>query len=243
MSPDSRQESLAGRTAVVTGASRGIGLAVARTLAERGARLVMVARSEPALRAAAESVGGTAYACDVASADAVAGLAARVTGDLGSAPDILVNAAGYFDLAPIAQTSVEHFDGHIAINLRGPFLLIRAFLPQMLARRAGDVVSIGSVAGRVAFPSNGAYSASKFGLRGLHEVLAEEVRGTGVRATLLEPAATDTPLWDPLDPDGRPDLPSRSSMLRPEDVARAVAYVLSQPPGVEIPLLALRATR
>ena len=113
----------------------------------------------------------------------------------------------------------------------------------MLERGSGHVVSIGSVAGRVAFPGNGAYGASKFGLRGLHAVLAEEVGGTGVRATLIEPAATDTPLWDPLDPDARGDLPSRAAMLRPEDVARAVVYALAQPAGVEVSTLALRASR
>jgi NADP-dependent 3-hydroxy acid dehydrogenase YdfG len=90
---------------------------------------------------------------------------------------------------------------------------------------------------------NGAYGASKFGLRGLHQVLAEEVRGTGVRATLVEPSATDTPLWDPLDPDSRADLPSRSSMLSPDDIARAVVFALVQPAEVELSLLAIRSAR
>jgi NADP-dependent 3-hydroxy acid dehydrogenase YdfG len=112
----------------------------------------------------------------------------------------------------------------------------------MLARGHGHLVQLGSVAGRVAYPGNGAYSASKFGLRGLHEVLLQELRGTGVRATLVEPAATDTPLWDPLDPDGRDDLPSRAAMLRPEDVARAVVFAISQPRGVQIPVLAVEAS-
>jgi hypothetical protein len=91
---------------------------------------------------------------------------------------------------------VEAFDRMIAVNLRAAFLLMRAFVPGMLARGRGHIVTIGSVAGRQAFPSNGAYSASKFGVRGLHAVLAAELRGTGVRATFVEPAATDTPLWD-----------------------------------------------
>ena len=90
---------------------------------------------------------------------------------------------------------------------------------------------------------NGAYGASKFGLRGLHQVLAEEIRGSGVRATLIEPAATDTPLWDPLDPDSRDDLPSRSQMLTPDDVARAVVFALTQPAEVELSLLAIRSAR
>ena len=101
------------------------------------------------------------------------------------------------------------------------------------------VVNVGSVAGRKAFPQNGAYSASKFGLRGLHEVLLEELRGTGVRASLIEPAACDTPLWDPLDPDQDPYLPSRSAMLRPEDVADAVLFLATRPDDVQIPLLSI----
>ena len=86
---------------------------------------------------------------------------------------------------------------------------------------------------------NGAYSAAKFGVRGLHAVLDEELKGTGVRAALLEPAATDTPLWDPLDPDGREDLPSRAAMLDPARVADAVLYIVTRPPDVRIPALAV----
>jgi NADP-dependent 3-hydroxy acid dehydrogenase YdfG len=93
------------------------------------------------------------------------------------------------------------------------------------------------VAGRRAFPANGAYSASKYGQRGMHEVLAEELRGSGLRATLVEPAATDTPLWDALDPDADPNLPGRDAMLRPVDVAEAVVFAVTRPPHVRIPLL------
>ena len=115
--------------------------------------------------------------------------------------------------------------------------MIRAALPGMLERKSGVIVNIGSVAGRQAFPDNGAYAASKFGLRGLHEVLLEEIKGTGVGAALVEPGAVDTPMWDPLDPDADPGLPSRDQMLAAEDVAEAVRFVVTRPPGVAIPLL------
>ena len=149
-------------------------------------------------------------------------------------PDIIVNAAGAFALAPVAETSLESFDSILAANLRGPFLLIRTFLPRMLTRGSGHIVSIGSIAGRQAFPGNGAYSASKFGLRGLHAVLDAELKGSGVRATLVEPAATDTDLWDAVDRKTNPGLPERSAMLSAEAVADAVMFVLTRPAETHI---------
>lgn len=235
--------SLEGRTVLVTGASRGIGLAVARRLAAAGARLAMVARGEAELAQRARELSGESVPGDVASAAGAYEVARRAEAALGSAPEILVNAAGSFLLAPIAETEPEEFQLQLAVNLGAPFFLMRVFLPGMLARGSGHIVNVGSVAGRTSMAGNGAYSASKFGLRGLHQVLAEEIRGTGVRATLVEPSATDTALWDPLDPDARSDLPSRSSMLSPDDIARAIVYALGQPPEVEVSLLAIRSAR
>jgi NAD(P)-dependent dehydrogenase (short-subunit alcohol dehydrogenase family) len=232
---------LKGRTVLVTGASRGIGRAVAEAFCEAGAWVGLIARGEGGLREVADAVGGHAIPADVSSPQDVNRLADYVVDLLGTAPDILVNAAGAFELAPFAETDPARFERIVASNLHGPFLMIRAFLPLMLQRRSGHVIDVGSVAGRVPLPGNAAYGASKYGLRGLHEVLAEEIRGTGIRSTLVEPAATDTSLWDPLDPDRRTDLPSRVEMLRPADVARVVLFAASQPPGVEIPLVSVRA--
>jgi NAD(P)-dependent dehydrogenase (short-subunit alcohol dehydrogenase family) len=224
-----------GRTALVTGASRGIGRAVAQRLCAAGARVAMAARGEPELRAAAEAVGGHAVPADVADPASVDRLASRLGEMLdGEAPDILVNAAGAFRLAPIAEMDPADFEAQLAVNLRGTFLVIRAFLPAMLRRRSGHVLSIGSVAGRVAFPHNGGYAASKFGVRGLHSVLDAELRGTGVRATLVEPGATDTPLWDAIDSARHPGLPPREAMLSPDAVADAVLFALSRPPEVDV---------
>lgn len=232
---------LEGRTALVTGASRGIGLAVARAFAEEGAWVGMVARGADALRQAARGIGGHAVPADVSTPEGVHSLATYVGELLGDAPDIVVNAAGAFSLARLDRTDPAEFDRQLAVNLRGPFLVIRAFLPAMLQRRGGHLVTLGSVAGRAAFPENGAYAASKFGVRGLHEVLLQELRGSGVRATLVEPAATDTALWDAVDPDSRDDLPSRARMLRADDVARAVLFAAAQPAGVQIPAIAVEA--
>ncbi|MEX2570926.1 MAG: SDR family oxidoreductase [Gemmatimonadota bacterium] len=229
------------RTVLVTGASKGIGLAVARALAGSGAWVGMVARSEGPLAEAATEVGGEALPADVSSPESVDDLAARVTSRIGGAPDVVVNSAGAFSLASFVETDPESFDRQLAVNLRGSFLVTRAFLPAMLERGSGHIVHVGSVAGRLPLPGNAAYSASKFGLRGMHEVLVAELQGTGVRATLIEPAATDTPLWDDLDPDNRDDLPGRGQMLRPDQVARAIAFAIDQPSDVEVSLLAIRA--
>lgn len=234
---------LRGQTALITGASRGIGRAVAELFAQAGAWTGLVARGERDLAQVAAAVGGHALPADVSSPDQVHHLVSYIAEVLGGPPDLLVNCAGVFSLAPLAETDPVDFNRSVAVNLGGSFLLIRAFLPRMLERGRGHIISVGSVAGRTALPGNAAYGAAKFGLRGLHEVLAQEVRGRGVRATLVEPAATDTPLWDALDPDRRPDLPSRAEMLRPQDVARAVLFAATQPRTVEISSIAVRAAR
>jgi len=228
---------LAGRTALVTGASRGIGRSVALRLGEAGARVWGLGRSEAALREVAALTGGSSVVADLTDDVSVWDALDGLVESNGAPPDIVVNAAGVFGIAPTAEETVTSFDLEVAVNLRGPFLVVRALLPAMLERGSGLFVSVGSAAGRRAFPGNGAYSASKFGLRGFHEVLLEEIRGTGVRASLIEPAATDTALWDPLDPDRRPDLPDRADMLHAGDVADAALFVATRPGHVRVPLL------
>ncbi len=228
---------LAGRSALVTGASRGIGRRVAERLAEAGARVWCLARSAEAVTTLAGELGGDAVVADLADDAEVWAALDQVGDQLGGAPDIVVNAAGVFGLAAGHAESVRAFDESLAINLRGPFLVNRAVLPAMLERGSGLIVSIGSVAGRKALPGNAAYSASKYGLRGYHEVLLEELRGSGVRATLVEPAATDTGLWDPVQTATRDDVPQRSAMITVDDVADAVLFVATRPDSVRIPLL------
>ena len=137
-------------------------------------------------------------AADVTDAVGLAETLGQITRRLGGPPDIVVNAAGVFEPQDFTATSVEAFDRALDANLRGTFLVVRTLLPGMLQRGSGTIVSIGSIAGHRAFRGNAAYSASKFGLRGMHDVLCEEIKGTGVRATLVEPAATDTSIWDPV---------------------------------------------
>lgn len=226
---------LAGRLALVTGASRGIGAAAARALAEAGARVVRVSRTLPG-----DPQGPYLdLRCDLTDQAEVDDLAARVTGAQG-VPTVVVNNAGGFLLQPLERTTPAQFDQQIALNLRGSFLLARAFLPAMRQAGGGCFISIGSVADHTAFPENAAYAASKYGLRGLHETLAEEYRSTGVRLTLISPGATDTSIWNPFDPEHRPGFPARAAMLRPEDVAEAILFAATRPDHVHVDWIRLQ---
>lgn len=228
---------LEGRTALVTGASRGIGRAVSEALAQRGARVVLSSRGGPALEEAAEDCGGEAVAADLRRPEEVERLARRATELAGGAPDILVNNAGVFHLAPAAETPPERFEEHLTVNLAAPFRLVRALLPAMLERGDGDLVHVGSVAGRKPLPGNVAYSASKYGLRGMHEVLCVELEGTGVRSLLVEPGPVDTGAWDDLEPRLGEELPAREEMLPPARVAEAVVRLLRGDGKTELLLL------
>jgi len=235
---------LSGRTAVVTGASRGIGGAIASALAGKGARVVLVGRNESRLQEAAKRLKGSIpMTCDVSDPKSVEKAARQIKSELGGAPDILVNNAGIFGVSVIEETTTDFFVETINTNLVGPFLFVRAFLADMKKRQSGHIVTIGSIADRSIFTGNAAYSAAKFGLRALHEVLRAELRESGVRASLISPAATDTEIWDTVtvtDPAGKPH--SKRPMLDRNDVVAAVMFALTQPDRVNIDELRLSHT-
>lgn len=228
------------RTAVVTGATRGIGLAIARALAP-DYLVIMIARSADDLQAAARDLGDAAYAlpCDLTDVAAMSAAVEQIRAMTGGAPDLLVNNAGLFKLSTLESTSPDDFAASLDVNLSAPFRLVRAFLPEMRKRGSGHIVSIGSIADRTVLPENGSYAAAKFGLRGLHGVLRAELAGSGIRSTLVSPGPVDTPLWDDVHPDEREGFTPRAAMLRPEDVAAAVLFVVSQPPSVNVDELRL----
>jgi len=220
---------LAGRTAVVTGASRGIGAAVATALGALGARVVRVSRTL-APRAGDD---GEDIPCDLTDARALTKLAAGILARHG-APDVMVSNAGAFVLRPLELTTDAEVDEQLGVNLRAAFGVARAFLPSMARAGRGSFIHLGSVADHIGFPGNAAYAASKFGLRGMHESLAAEFRGKGVRLTLVSPGPTDTDVWAPIDFDSHPELPRRAQMLRASDVADAIAFVATRPPHVQV---------
>lgn len=225
---------LAGQMAVVTGASRGIGLATATALRGCGATVVRLSRS----LSDGESGGFRDFRCDLSEAAQIERTCRRILEQIGT-PSLVVQNAGVFLLRPLEETGTEELDRHIAINLRAPFLLARALLPAMRSAGRGMHITLGSVSDHTGFPENAAYAATKWGVRGLHEVLTAEYQGTGVRFSLISPGATDTPVWDPFDPDARPGFLRRAMMLRPEDVAEAVVFAATRPSHATVEWLRL----
>ncbi len=228
---------LAGRTAIVTGASQGIGAEIARQLTGAGARVALAARRRAELDRMAAKLGGSTIAleCDVTDRASVAAAAASLREAFGGAPDIIVNNAGVFRVAPLELMRPENFIATVSTGLIGPFLLLHEFLAEMHRRGSGHVVTIGSAGDRKIFAENGAYSAAKFGLRAMHEVLRTELRGSGVRASLISPSSVDTALWEGVDTESENSgYPPRREMLNPGDVARAVLFALTQPEAVNV---------
>jgi NADP-dependent 3-hydroxy acid dehydrogenase YdfG len=229
---------LLGQVAVVTGAGRGIGHAVATALARDGATVVLAARTRQQLAATAAEIretGGAALAIptDVTQDAAVEAMVEQTIAELGRL-DVLVTAAGVASFGPVSGTKPSDWDGMLAVNLRAVMVTCRAVLPIMTRQRRGTIINVASVAAQRAIPGAAVYTATKAGVVGFSRVLAEELRSEGVRVGVLVPGAVDTPLWDSI-----PGSPDRSRMLRPADVARAAVLMASLPPGATLEELTL----
>jgi NAD(P)-dependent dehydrogenase (short-subunit alcohol dehydrogenase family) len=215
---------LEGKAILITGASRGIGFAIARALDVEGAKLILVARTHRALAHAAGQIPGTvlSLSADVTEPRDVNRLMATVKKQIGRL-DVLINNAGVFTFKPFAQTTLEDWKSNIETNLTSIFLTTHAALP-LLKRSQGDVVNILSVSSRVAFANCSAYTAAKFGALGFTGVLRRELRADGIRVTAVLPGMTDTRMKDEL------KFPVRhEDLLQPEDVAASVLSALVLP--------------
>jgi short-subunit dehydrogenase len=216
-----------GATALVTGASSGIGAAVARALADAGASIALVARRADRLADIAASLpsGRSAtFTCDVRDAAAVDATVAAVTAELG-AIDVLVNNAGIGRYVPFVDTGAADTAAILETNLGGALHFTRAVLPDMLARRRGHLVNVASIAGRIGSRNHAVYCASKFALAGLSESLAYELAGTGVGITLVNPGIIATPFFDHA---SFADFPRRARRraIAPEVVAAAIVRAI-----------------
>ncbi|MEO7000399.1 MAG: SDR family oxidoreductase [Ktedonobacterales bacterium] len=217
---------LAGKVAIVTGASRGIGRATATLFASEGAAVALAARDATTLEANAQAItaaGGRALAipCDVADEVSVQALFAYVTATLGPV-DMLVNSAGALVNTPFAQMEATDWDHVLGVNLRGTFLCCREAFRAMIPRGGGVIVNISSlsgVRGVEKFPGLSAYNTSKFGVAGLSEILGVEGRPHNIRVVAVSPGAVDTEMLRAAAPHLKPD-------MTPDELARILLFLV-----------------
>jgi NAD(P)-dependent dehydrogenase (short-subunit alcohol dehydrogenase family) len=234
---------LDGKVAIVSGAGSGIGRAAAIKLASDGASVALVGRTEARIAETASTIGNASatFPADVADPGSVDALVERVLARFGRI-DVLVNAAGInVRLRTLADGSVEDFEQVVNTNLRGAFLLSRAVLPPMRAQGGGTIIHVASDSGVRGNDFAGvAYTASKFGLRGLIEAINAEERRNGIRVTSICPGEVNTPLLDK-----RPipvPAETRARMLQPEDVAECIALAASLPSRALVEEIVIRPT-
>jgi len=230
-----------GKTALVTGASRGIGLAIARRLGEMGAKVSVCARDTARLESAAAELkrkGITALAihADVTRAEGVMLLVQETENSLGPI-DVLVNNAGAGYFGPAHEASEANWDTVLDTNLKSVFLLTRTVAPGMIRRRAGHIINIASLAGKNTFAGGAIYCASKWGLLGFTQCVAEDLRAYGIRVSAICPGSVATEFGNP---DSKKD---PRKMLQPDDVAHAVAMLVTQAPQSFISEISMRPTQ
>jgi NADP-dependent 3-hydroxy acid dehydrogenase YdfG len=245
---------LAGTTALVTGASSGIGAATARRLAADGAAVGLVARRLDRLTALATEIkeaGGRTHVvqADVSDQQQAVSAVEEVAEWLGGL-DAVVNSAGVMLLGPALTTSTEEWDRMIALNLQGLLYVTHAALPHLVKaagsspRRVADVVNISSTAGRVARPGSSVYNLTKFGVNAFSESLRQELVGHRVRVSVVEPGTVDTELVDHVTGDVQAAARKQVAAieaLRPEDIADAIAYIVTRDRRVAVNEMLVRA--
>jgi len=218
--------SINGKTALITGASRGIGKTIARMLAREGVRVALNGRSVEHLetvRREIEAMGGMAVLCpgDLADPAVPKKVVEKTLRQLG-ALDILINNAGVGIPKPLMDTTAEEWDYHMAINARAPFLLCREAVPHLRKSDCATIINISSVVGIKGYVNQGAYSASKHALMGFTKVLAQELFKDDIRVYVLSPGGVATEMVTQMRPDIDPD-----DLIDPEDFAEIVRFLLT----------------
>jgi 3-oxoacyl-[acyl-carrier protein] reductase len=219
---------LKGKIAIVTGGTRGIGRAIAKSLAAAGAKVAITARDEKEIAGTVAKLNelaagnAAAYVCDVRDYDQVKSVFAGIAKDLGGI-DILVNNAGIGIFAPVESMSVEDFRAVLETNVFGVFYCCHEAIPLMKRRGGGYIINISSLAGTNAHPRMAAYNASKFGLNGFSEALMQEVRHDGIKVSYIMPGSVNTEFG------GDEPTDEKSWQLQPDDIARVVLNLLQYP--------------
>lgn len=237
---------IANKTVIITGASSGIGEAVALRLAKSGAAVVLGARRVERLQSLAariEAEGGkvSAFPCDVTKRSDLEKIAAHALEKFGSI-DVLVNNAGVMPISRLDMYDVDGWDRTIDTNIKGVLYAIAAVLPQMKQQKSGHIISIASVAGHKINGGSAVYAASKFSVRVISEALRQEVTKDGIRVTIVSPGATQSELFDKiLDPASQKRIEGAHEIALPADsVARAIAYAMDEPDAVDINEIIIR---
>jgi len=239
------KHSLAGRVVLITGASSGVGAATAKLLAERGAIPALAARSPDKLAAVAAEIRGErmTVAMDVTDDASVAAGVRRVAETYGRI-DVLVNNAGYGEFVPFERTDIAHFREMLDVNLLGAVRCALAVYPWMAAARSGHIVNVASIAGKLGTAKATAYAASKHALLGFTSALRQDCKRAGIAVSAVNPGPIDTPFFDRADPDGTYVRNLGRFLLRPEQVARAIAEVIERrKPEKDLPLVSAIGAR
>ena len=230
------------RTAVVTGASSGIGAATARHLAAAGFHVFCAARRSERVEALAQEIDGTAVTCDVTNVDQVAALADLV----GPRLDVLVNnAGGAFGAAPVAETDLDQWRAMFEVNVLGVVAVTKALLPALVATGTGVILNVGSTAGRVAYENGGGYTAAKHGTKVLTETLRLELWDQPVRVCEIAPGMVRTDEFALVRFDGDQEKADAvyagvAEPLTADDVAEAITWMVTRPPHVNVDELVIR---
>ena len=234
------EDVLAGKVALITGASRGIGFAIARRLGQMGARVSICGRDQARLDQSvsslrSEGIETLAVQADVARGDQISSLVHKTQQELGPI-DILVNNAGIGLFGPFHEFEEADWDAVLNTNLKSVFLVCRAVAPEMIRRQTGQIINISSLAGKNTFANGAIYCASKWGLMGLSGSMAEDLREYGIRVSAICPGSVATEFSGQ---GGK----NPSKILQPDDVAHAVAALATQASGSFISEVHIRPTR
>lgn len=240
----SREKALTGKTSLITGASRGIGFAIARKLGELGSRVSVCSRDPKKLEDAVSELRRAgievfAMPADVTSTADIDAFVRQTETSLGPI-DFAVNNAGIGIFEPAHEASEADWDTVLDTNLKSVFLMTKALAPGMIKRRSGYIINIASLAGKNSFAGGGIYCASKWGLLGFTKCVAEDLRGHGIRVSAICPGSVATEFSHGGGPaKGK----NESKMLQPDDIAHAVAMLVTQAPQSFISELEMRPTQ